>query len=140
MNAVLLDQYLSRWRHRPFAWGHADCVRFTAGWVALVTGRDPVAGSEGLYGDTTAALRLMRQEVGTADLIAATTVVLGPPLTVPLTAALGDVVAIQTGHGPALGLCAGPNVAVLGREGLISCPITAAVAAWKVGDFIPHPP
>jgi len=140
VNPALLDQYLNRWRHRRFEWGHADCVRFTAGWALLVTGRDPVAGSEGLYGDPTAALRLMRQKVGTVDLIAATTAVLGLPLTVPLTAALGDVVAIQTVHGPALGLCAGPKIAVLGREGLISCPITAAVAAWKVGDFIPHPP
>ncbi len=31
--AVLLDRYLCSWRHRPFAWGEADCVRFAAGWV-----------------------------------------------------------------------------------------------------------
>ncbi|CAK0739294.1 hypothetical protein WCLP8_1040001 [uncultured Gammaproteobacteria bacterium] len=74
----------------------------------------------------------MHREVGTADLIVATTAVLGPPLTVPLAAALGDVVAVDTVHGPALGLCAGPSVAVLGREGLISCPITCVLAAWRL--------
>ena len=54
MNAVLLDQYLNRWRQRCFEWGQADCVRFAAGWVAMVTGRDPTAGTEGLYGDVVA--------------------------------------------------------------------------------------
>ena len=132
MSAALLDQYLSHWRHRPFAWGQADCVRFAAGWVALATGRDPVAGTEGQYGDVVAAMRLMRRLTGSADLIAATSAVLGSPLSSPLTAALGDVAAIQTAHGPALGLCAGPSVAVVGREGLTSRPITSVLAAWRL--------
>ena len=131
-NPVALDRYLSRWRHRPFAWGQADCVRFAAGWVALVTGRDPVAGTEGQYVDANAARRLMSRLTGSADLIAATTAVLGSPRPEPLTAGLGDVVAIETAHGPALGLCVGPAVAVVGREGMVACPITAVLAAWRL--------
>ncbi len=132
MNAVLLDRYLRSWRHRPFAWGEADCVRFAAGWVALVTGRDPVAATAGRYAGCREALRLMRRATGSADLVTATSVILGPPLESPLAARLGDVVAITTPVGPALGLCAGAEVAAPGPGGLVVRPLTAIIAAWRI--------
>ena len=132
MNAVLLDRYLRSWRHRPFAWGEADCVRFAAGWVALVTGRDPVAATAGRYAGCREALRLMVAATGSADLVTATSVILGPPLDVPLIARLGDVVVIATTAGPALGLCAGAEVAAPGPAGLGSRPLTSIIAAWRI--------
>ena len=132
MNAVLLDRYLRSWRHRPFAWGEADCVRFAAGWVALVTGRDPVASTVGHYAGCREALRLMVATTGTADLPAATSVILGPPLESPLAARLGDVVAITTPVGPALGVCAGAEVAAPGPAGLVRRPLTTVLAAWRI--------
>ena len=132
MNAVLLDRYLRSWRHRPFAWGEADCVRFAAGWVALVTGRDPVAATAGRYAGCREALRLMRRATGSADLVTATSVILGPPLESPLAARLGDVVAITTPVGPALGLCAGAEVAAPGPGGLVVRPLTAIMVAWRI--------
>ena len=132
MNAVLLDRYLRSWRHRPFAWGEADCVRFAAGWVALVTGRDPVAATAGRYAGCREALRLMRGATGSADLVEATGVILGPPLSHPLMARLGNVVAITTPVGPALGLCAGTEVAAPGPAGLVSRPLTSIIAAWRI--------
>ena len=132
MNAVLLDRYLRSWRHRPFAWGEADCVRFAAGWVALVTGRDPVAATAGRYAGCREALRLMVAATGSADLVTATSVILGPPLDVPLIARLGDVVVIATTAGPALGLCAGAEVAAPGPAGLVSRPLTSIIAAWRI--------
>ena len=132
MTAVLLDRYLRSWRHRPFVWGEADCVRFAGGWVALVTGRDPVAATAGRYGGCREALRLMCGMTGSADLVVATSVILGPPLDVPLSASLGDVVAITTPAGPALGLCAGDAIAALGPAGLARRPLTTIIAAWRV--------
>ena len=132
MNPQLLDRYLRSWRHRPFAWGEADCVRFAAGWVALVTGRDPVATTAGHYAGCHEALRLMVATTGTADLLAATSIILGPPLEVPLTARLGDVVVIATPAGPALGLCAGAEIAAPGPAGLVARPLTAVIAAWRL--------
>ena len=132
MIAVLLDRYLQSWRHRPFAWGEADCVRFTAGWVALVTGRDPVAATAGCYDGCRAARRLMIQATGTADLVAATSVILGPPLPLPLMARLGDVVALSTSIGPALGVCAGDAIAAPGPTGLVRQPLTTVLAAWRI--------
>ena len=132
MNAVLLDRYLRSWRHRPFAWGEADCVRFAAGWVALVTGRDPVAATAGRYAGCREALRLMRGATGSADLVEATGVILGPPLSHPLMARLGNVVAITTPVGPALGVCAGAEVAAPGPAGLVRRPLTTVLAAWRI--------
>ncbi len=132
MTALLLDRHLRAWRRRPFAWGTADCVRFAAGWVALVTGRDPVAGTEGRYADARAARRLMVRATGTADLVAATSVILGPPLAHPLSARLGDVAAIATPAGPALGICAGDVVAAPGPAGLTVRPLTSILAAWRL--------
>ncbi len=132
MNAILLDRYLRSWRHRPFVWGETDCVRFAAGWVALVTGRDPVAATAGRYGGCREALRLMVAATGTADLVTATSVILGPPLDVPLSARLGDVVAITTPAGPALGLCAGDAIAAPGPAGLVCRPLTSIIASWRI--------
>ena len=132
MIALLLDRHLREWRRRPFAWGSADCVRFAAGWVALVTGRDPVAETAGRYDDSRAARRLMVQATGTADLVAATSVVLGPPLSHPLMARVGDVVALTTPAGPALGVCAGEMVAAPGPTGLGFRPLATILAAWRI--------
>ena len=132
MIALRLDHHLREWRRRPFAWGSADCVRFAAGWVERVTGRDPVAETAGRYGDGRAARRLMIRATGTADLVAATSVILGPPLEVPLGARLGDVAAIATPAGPALGVCAGEMVAAPGPAGLGFRPLTTILAAWRI--------
>ena len=132
MNSRLLDRYLRSWRHRRFAWGEADCVRFAAGWVALVTGRDPVAGTVGRYAGCRAARRLMVATTGSIDLVTATRVILGPPLSYPLSARLGDVVAIATPAGTALGLCAGAAVAAPGPTGLVARPLTSIIAAWRI--------
>ena len=132
MTAAQLDRYLRSWRRRPFVWGEADCVRFAAGWVALVTGRDPVASTVGHYAGCREALRLMVATTGSADLVAATGIILGPPLDRSLTARCGDVVAITTPAGPALGLCAGAEVAALGPAGLVSRPLTDIIAAWRI--------
>ena len=132
MIAILLDRHLREWRRRPFAWGSADCVRFAAGWVALVTGRDPVGETAGRYGDGRAARRLMIRATGTADLVTATSVILGSPLSHPLMARLGDVVALTTPVGPALGVCAGDAIAAPGPAGLGFRPLTTVIACWRV--------
>ncbi|MEI8395902.1 MAG: hypothetical protein WCF85_14270 [Rhodospirillaceae bacterium] len=132
MNAVLLDRYLRSWRHRPFVWGEADCVRFAAGWVALVTGHDPVATTAGRYAGCREALRLMCGMTGSADLVTATSVILGPPLDIPLNARLGDVVALATPSGPALGVCAGDAIAAPGPAGLVRRPLTSIIASWRI--------
>ncbi len=77
-------------------------MRFAVGWVALVTGRDPVVATAGRYAGCRETLRLMWRATGTADLVVATSVILGPSLPLPLMVRLGDIAAIATPAGPAL--------------------------------------
>ena len=91
-----------------------------------------IAATAGRYAGCREALRLMRRATGSADLVTATSIILGAPLSHPLMARLGDVVAITTPAGPALGLCAGAEVAASGPGGLVARPLTSIIAAWRV--------
>jgi len=128
-----LEAYLADCRTRPFAWGEHDCVRFAAGWIKQATGTDPAPQTRGGYHSSDTAMRTLWRCYSTADLLAAVTAVLGPPLDSPRLAFRGDVAAVSTPDGPALGVVVGARIACLARPAGLTFPSLArAIAAWRI--------
>ena len=127
-----LDRFLQERRERPFAWGQHDCCLFALDWIEEATGRR-LAEVRGLYRDADGAAALLRERWNTGDLTALATRLLGDPLSVPLLAGRGDLLAFQYGEQVWLGLCAGPVGVAPGKCGLVTVPLARAVAAWRVG-------
>lgn len=119
-------------RGESFAWGTHDCVTWTFAVVAAITGVDHDADCRGTYDSRAGALRRMAEVFG-CGLEDAVTSRLGDPLPTPLFAQRGDVVAIDTDDGPALGICLGAELAFIAQDGGVTLrPITDAVKAWRV--------
>ena len=119
-------------RDRPFVWGRHDCVLFAADCVAAMTGVDLAAGVRGRYRTPGGAARHLARDwrVGSAEGLA--TRLLGPAGPAR-HARRGDVVAVPTKLGPALGVCLGARAAFVSREGLAFVPLAAATASWSIG-------
>ncbi len=127
-----LAAFIESRRKAVFCWGEQDCWLFCADWVAEATGSDPLARFRGRYHDRASALRLLWEERGSLDPVAAVSS-LDQPLPAPLLARRGDIVAIATPDGPALGICLGDGIAALTEaDGLTFLPLGAALAAWRV--------
>lgn len=120
---------------RAFAWGRFDCCLFACDGVAAITGVDPAAELRGRYTTQLGAARVLKRFAGgglaeAADKIAGQ---LGAPAIAPSRAQRGDVVLVETEHGPALGIIAGGGAffpAISG--GLASRDPIGAVKAWRV--------
>lgn len=127
-----LAAYLLANAGRRFAWGAHDCVRFAAGAVQTITGRDLLPAD---WADRTGAARLLRALGG---LPAAVGSVL-PELPGPALAQRGDVllVAAPVAGGRALrrwlAVADGARWWVPGPAGLTCGPAALAVRAWGVG-------
>src|SRR5690348_1512638 len=113
----------------PFQWGTHDCVTWAADVVLALTGADVIADYRGRWDDRAGALECLAEMGG---IEAAATARLGAPLETPLYAQRGDVVAISTEEGPALGICLGAELAFVSPAGLTLRSITAAMKAWRV--------
>lgn len=112
--AARLSSYLAACGSQPFAWGVMDCTLFAAGAVEAMTGVDPAARHRGQYKTAKGALsRLRRAGCETpADLAA-----LHLPEVPVHHAGIGDVVAITTDDGPALGIWQGEFAYAVGPDG-----------------------
>lgn len=127
-----LSAEIAKARAAPFEWGAHDCALWAFEVVAALTGVDHVAQVRGTYATREGALRCLASEWG-CGLLEATAALLGDPLQSPLYAQRGDVVAIETADGPALGICLGAELAFIEqRGGLTLKPITDATRAWRV--------
>ncbi len=113
----------------PFAWGHNDCCLFAADCVQAQTGVDPAAGLRG-YGDARQALQLAADMGGLRQHASA---LLGPEVS-PLQARMGDVLLVLDEGREIMALCNGATALAPGKSGLVTLPISAALAAWRVGD------
>jgi hypothetical protein len=128
---MTLDAYLAEQQARPFSWSRNNCCHFVAGWVAHITGTDPMAGLPYTHSQH-AARRLTRQLGGTlADAWARR---LGREPVAAALAQVGDVVLVPVGaDGAAVGICTGRHVALLTlADGLTHLPMTQATHAWRV--------
>jgi len=125
-----LGPFLERYRQRRFRWGRSDCVHFAADWLREATGAEVLPAALPRYRTGDEATQALCTATGTPDLLAAVSAML-PPQPV-LAAGRGDLAAVLTPAGPALGLVIGPMVAVRTPTGLAFCPLSHALAAWRI--------
>ena len=124
-----LAAYLAACRARPFAYGEHDCALFAAGAVQAMKGVDPALEWRGRYTTQRGGLRVLRR-AGFRDHIEA---VAAQFPEIPVSSALpGDLAAIGTEDGPALGVVQGAAIYVLGPGGLGLMPRSAATRAFRV--------
>jgi hypothetical protein len=105
-----LAAYLEPLRARPFAWGQHDCCTFSAGAVAAMTDVDPMPEFRGRYTTAIGSARALRR-FGRGTLAA--TLDAKFERVEPAFAQRGDVV-MSSGL---LGICMGPFLVAVGREG-----------------------
>lgn len=125
-----LDVMLSTWRHRPFRWGQSDCVHFARDVLSAVRCEEWAVIEWPPYTTWREAYCLL-SDYGFVDLSAAVTAVLGEPVS-PTHAQRGDLIALPTSFGAALGVCLGATVASVGRHGLVLCPLNLTIQCWRV--------
>ena len=127
-----LAAYLQTVRQRPFAWGTHDCVRFTAGAVQAVTGRDLLPAQ---WADAATAARLLRALGGLRGAVG--TVL--QPLPAPAFAQRGDVVLVRLPQADGrarrqcLAVADGARCWAPSQGGLVAIDAGLACAAWGVG-------
>lgn len=127
---VALIQYLATCARTPFAEGSNDCALFAAGAVEAMTGTDYAAPYRGRYTTTKGGLRMLRR-AGFADHIALAAANLPE---IPVSSAKpGDVAAVATPEGEALGVVQGAGVYVLTPGGMGILPADQITRAFRVG-------
>jgi hypothetical protein len=124
-----LAAWLSTVRKTPFKEGRHDCALFAAGAVQAMTGTDLAAAFRGRYRTTRGGLRVLRREgfADHIDLAARHFDEIAPSAAQP-----GDLVAVQTPEGLALGVVQGAAAYVPGRDGLALIPVKGASRAFRV--------
>lgn len=105
-----LAAYLEPLRVRPFEWGRHDCCTFAAGAVEAMTGVDPMPEFRGRYSTAIGSARALRRH-GAGELDA--TLDRKFAQVAPAMAHRGDVIM----SGGLLGICLGPFLVAVGRQG-----------------------
>lgn len=123
----LLAAFVESRRNSQFAWGINDCCIFAADAVLAMTGTDYAVAWRGKT-TAMAAMRFARSMGGVDALPSAA----GLELCSVASTRRGDVVAVETEHGAALGICLGPISAFTGAGGLVFQPTLQSVKAWRV--------
>jgi hypothetical protein len=131
-----LEAYLQSTAAESLRYGTHDCGLFACGAIAALTGRDVGAWLRGRYQDRKAAAEVLQTFAGGGVLAAARRIAEenGFAEIMPLLAQRGDVVAMMTARGAALG--------VVGIDGHVRCfdrfgrhtsvPLTHAFCAWRI--------
>lgn len=113
----------------PLEYGRHDCALFAAGAVAAMTGADPAHAWRGRYRSIAQGRRLLRQS-GLKDHLAAAGAIFEE--IAPAGARPGDLAAVATDDGPALGIVQGECIYLVGPGGLRLVALTDAARAWRV--------
>lgn len=124
-----LAAHIEKAREWAFSFGEHDCCLFAADWVLTCTGQDFAAPFRGRYATRAKAIAMLGARGG---LEAVVTGALGEALPTPFLAQRGDVVAVQTDEGLALGVCDGALAWFVGPHGLAAQPMEAWAKAWRV--------
>lgn len=125
-----LDAELTAWRMVPFEWGRADCALFVASCLDAMTGSRLWAEWSDRYRSAAGARRMLHRR-GFADLLAVADAFWGERIQ-PRLAQRGDVVAVETPEGPALGLCLGAWSVVKSPTGLDFVAVDKLLTAWRI--------
>lgn len=127
-----LRAYLVAQADAPFVWGGidgCDCGSFAGGAVEAMTGENPHAKVAGKYKTMQGALRALKR-LGHDDHVAYAASVLTE--IDPLYAQWGDIAAVPSDEGLALGVVIGAHIEVRTPQGRGVVPLTDAVRAFRV--------
>lgn len=130
---ALLEQHLAEWRHRPFAWGSADCVHFAAGWLSRLGYEQPLAGLPAWSGPLS-AYRVQCALGGFEHAINAQLLAMGIRRTAAAFAQRGCLALVPVDgrlRRLALGIVDTRAVLMVGASGLEAMPRNKALAVWK---------
>lgn len=126
-----LSAYVHSIAGKPFQWGVHDCALFTAGAVEAMTGHDYAADYRGTYTTLIGGLRKLKKSGfdSHADMAAS----LFDPIASAF-AQVGDLAAIETEIGIALGVVQGTRIYVLrpGEAGIGTVDLLSAHRAFRV--------
>ena len=126
---VALHETIEAHRRLPFAWGQHDCALFVADCVRAMTGLDLATGFRGSYSTPAGSVRALKR-AGFDDLVAlAANFFEAIP---PMMARAGDIAAIETPDGWAVGVVVGEQVLFLGSDGLGAVDRLSTTKAFKV--------
>jgi len=124
----VLDKCISDARGKPFEWGEHDCCMFAANVVEELTGTDYAAEFRGKY----KTMRGASKALGKIPLDKT----MDKKLKRTQHPNRGDVVLIGKEITqqplPALGICLGMTVALIGDQGIEFLPVAVIAAAWDV--------
>jgi hypothetical protein len=126
-----LAEFLRAKEREPFGFGTNDCCLFTCDWLRRLHGVDAAAPFRG-YSSALGAARVLEDRGGVltiAEQVCAENGWVGVPVKL---ARRGDVVALDMGHGPSLGVCVGAESAFPGEHGIIYRDTLECVRAWRV--------
>ncbi|BDM66219.1 hypothetical protein NFHSH190041_36710 (plasmid) [Shewanella sp. NFH-SH190041] len=127
---TLLGHFFAQNSTRPFSWGEWDCALMAADAVVEMTGHDYAEALRFQYHSSAGALKLI-QPYG--DLCGLISHLLGQePLTETLKARRGDVAVIMNDGRQCAGIVWQHGVIATGAGGLVTVPLSAAIAAWEV--------
>ena len=132
---------LERWavamRGRRFQWGEVDCVLAACEAIEAMTGIDISGTFRGRYADGGGAASIIAElsADGLRGAVSRVAENVGCPEILPALARRGDAVLVRTLNTEApesLGICIGARVLAAGPRGLVSLPMSAAIAAWRI--------
>lgn len=116
---------------KPFVWGEHDCALFAAGAVEAMTGEDIAAPFRGKYKTLAGGLRMLKKRGfdNHADYAASLFEEIHPS-----SVNVGDIAALDTGSGIALGIVQGDRIYALqdGAAGISTVPLLRAKRAFRV--------
>ena len=126
--AIALQNQISQFNEKPFAWGTHDCFTFAADCVLAMTGEDKMAKRRGKYKTELGANKMLKRIGGVEKAI---TSELGEPIE-PAYAKRGDVVYFNSPLGDTAGICMGSKIASPTLAGVGFTPMSQAIKAWSV--------
>lgn len=127
--------FLQEKEHAKFQWGENDCCLFTCDWIAILTGEYPeVARSlRGTYHSHAEAVQVLTTLGGVEAIAAQYAASKGwQQLGNPRQAQRGDIAAVRTQQGVALGVVVGWRVAHPGTDGLVWTTLDEALSVWRI--------
>jgi hypothetical protein len=127
-----LALFIEEKRNQPFDWAANNCCFFACDWLAILVGIDPAADMRADVTSSFSAQKALAVRGGVDTIATEACVEYGWPECPPSCARRGDVVEVQTEHGPALGVCVGAQSIFPGVNGIEFRDTLRALRAWRV--------
>lgn len=129
---ALLAEFIAERSARPFDWSRNNCAFFACDWIARLTGVDPAASFRDAVDSALSAQRALVAAGGLERIADEACARWRWPASSVALARRGDVVAFDTEHGPALGVCLGARAAFAGPQGVEFQPVAQCRRAWRI--------